>query len=214
MIKLAKPLTLAWLSTVTVLALGVWGWSIAPEQASRWAFIVFLLPALWGFVEFFQGGTRRERIMSFHRCVVAGTGLLLAVKVVPELAIASSFLDADWAPIARQLWGVTFGSLFAIWGNYVPKILSPWSVEEEWFDWQRVHRFVGWLATLSGLAIAAVWLFFSPEFAGPATAVLSVTFGVLAVGRKFISVAEYSRRRPTPPARQAGRPSDVPSVPL
>ncbi len=57
MTKLSNPLTLAWLSIVTALALGVWGWSIAPEQASRWAFIVFLLPAFWGFMEFFQGGT-------------------------------------------------------------------------------------------------------------------------------------------------------------
>ena len=141
--------------------------------------------------------------MNFHRSVVAGVGLMLAVKVGFQLAITTDLLDADWAPIAPRIGGVMLGSFFAIWGNYVPKILSPWSAQEEWFDWQRVHRFVGWVAALSGIALVIVWLAFPLEVARPASSSITVTFAVLSVGRKFMSVAAYTRRRPPTTPLQA-----------
>ena len=199
----SKSLLLAGLSVLTVAGLGVWGWSVDPEHPSQWAFVVFSLPALWGFVELFQGGRRRERIMDWHRYVFACTGLMLAVKVGPQLAISTGVLDAHWAPISHRIWGVTVGSLFAIWGNYVPKVLSPWSEEEQWFDWQRVHRFVGWLASLSGVGLVVVWLAFPLPGARLTTLGICVALCVLGVGRKLISVAEYSRRQPPPPQLEA-----------
>ncbi len=195
----SKSLILAGLSVLIVAGLGVWGWSVDPEHPSRWAFVVFFLPALWGFVELFQGGRRRETIMNWHRYVFAGAGLMLALKVGSELAISTGLLDADWAPISRRIWGVTFGSLLAIWGNYLPKVLSPWSEEEQWFDWQRVHRYAGWLASLSGVALVVAWLAFPLPEARVTTSGICVALAVLGVGRKLISVAEYSRRQEPPP---------------
>ena len=193
----SKLLVLAGLSVLIVAGLGIWGWSVDPEHASRWAFIVFCLPAFWGFVELFQGGTRRDRgIMNWHRAVVAGAGLMIAVKVGLQLAIFTGLLDADWAPIARRISGVIFGSFLAIWGNYLPKSLSPWSAEEEWFDWQRVHRFAGWVASLSGIALVIVWLVLPVATAKLATVGITLVFVVLGAGRKFTSIAAYSRRRP------------------
>ena len=204
------PLALAGLSVVVVASLGIWGWSVDPGHASRWAFIIFFLPAFWGFVELAQGGAKRERIMKWHRYVVAGAGLMLAVRLGPQLAIATDLLDASWAPIARRTWGVGFGCLLAIWGNHLPKILSPWSAEEEWFDWQRVHRFAGWLASLSGIALVVVWLALPIAGAKLATVGITVTLTVLCAGRKFLSVAAYSRRRPPTTPLQASSDAAAP----
>jgi hypothetical protein len=87
-----------------------------------------------------------------------------------------------------------------------PKILSPWRLEEEWFDWQRVHRFAGWLAATSGVALVLVWLALPLPVARPATVRILAAFLVLAVGRKWLSVADYARRRP--PARPLETSSD------
>ena len=207
---ISKPLILAALSVLIVAGLGLWGWSVDPEHPSRWAFSVFFLPAFWGFVELFQGGEGRDRgIMNWHRSVVAGVGLIMAVKIGFQLAIATGLLDTDWAPIARRISGVMFGSFFAIWGNYLPKTRSPWSPEEEWFDWQRVHRFAGWTASLCGIALVVVWLALPVATAKLATLGIIVAFGVLGVGRKFISVAAYSRRQP--PTRPLQATSDTPA---
>ena len=198
----SKQLVLAGLSVLTVTLVGVWGWSVAPERSAHWAFLVLFLPAFWGLVEFLQGGQRKERIMNFHRSVVAGLGLMMALKAGLQLAIATDLLDASWGPIARRITGVVFGCFLAIWGNYLPKLLSPWSTQEEWFDWQRVHRFAGWTAALSGIALVLVWLAMPLQVARIATVGTTLAFVGLSVGRKFLSVAEYSGRRPpTTPIR-------------
>ncbi len=88
--------------------------------------------------------------------------------------------------------GVLLGVALAIWGNYLPKLLSPWSLEHEPFDWQRVHRFCGWVASLSGIALVAVWLLLPQASAKPAAATIVVTFLVLCLVRKFLSVATHS----------------------
>ena len=194
-----------------VAGLGLWGWSIDPEHPSRWAFMVFFLPAFWGFVEFFQGGRKRERwILNWHRIVVAGVGLVLAVKVSFQLAIATDLLASSWAPIARRTSGVMFGSFLAIWGNYLPKGLSPWGDEEAWFDWQRVHRFAGWVASLSGISLVVVWLLLPVTTARLVTTGITVAFAVLVVGRKIISVATYSRRQPPTKSLQATSDTSAP----
>jgi hypothetical protein len=196
----SKQMVLATLSVLVVVALGVWGWSVDPDRPLRWAFIVFFLPTFWGMIELLQGGSgRREEIMNWHRSVVAAIGLMMALKVGSQLAVATHLLDAQWGPVARRATGVLFGFFLTVWGNYLPKIISPWRPDEEWFDWQSVHRFVGWLATLSGIALMLVWLTLPPQSAKLATLGISITFSVLGVGRKFMSVADYARR-PSPPA--------------
>ena len=44
----------------------------------------------------------------------------------------------------------------AVWGNYLP-LMSPWQPGEEPFDWQRVHRFVGWVFTIGGIVTMLTW---------------------------------------------------------
>jgi hypothetical protein len=165
---------------------------------------MFFLPALWGFIEIrmasadFSRRSVRE-ILRWHRSVFAWVGLIIAVGVGSQVAISAGVLDAEWGPAARRLDGVLFGAGMAIWGNYLPKTLSPWNVEEAPFDWQRVHRFGGWTFSIGGVALVLVWLTLPLEGARSAAVGITATVGLLAVGRKFISVAAYSGRQP--PAR-------------
>ena len=128
---------------------------------------MFFLPALWGFIEIrmasadFSRRSVRE-ILRWHRSVFAWVGLIIAVGVGSQVAISAGVLDAEWGPAARRLDGVLFGAGMAIWGNYLPKTLSPWNVEEAPFDWQRVHRFGGWTFSIGGVALVLVWLTLPP----------------------------------------------------
>jgi hypothetical protein len=97
-----------------------------------------------------------------------------------------------WRPIAKRTVGVLFGLGLAIWGNYLPKLLSPWAVGDEPFDWQRVHRFGGWIASLGGAAVVVVALLFPLEATGVASSAIIGTVTALIVGRTLISHATYS----------------------
>ena len=190
-----KYVILASACMATLVAIAIWGWSLYPEK--NWLLVVLVPGGFWTFLELMQGGgARREKavIMNWHRTVVAVSALLLALAVSSKLAIAAGLLDAEWAPLMRRLRGVLFGCALAIWGNYLPKMLSPWTADEEWFDWQRVHRFAGLLATLTGAVLVLVWLFWPLESARSMTRAITATFALVVVGRKFWSVAAYSRR--------------------
>ena len=114
-----------------------------------------------------------------------------------RLAVTSGLLEADWGPSGRRITWIVFAIGMVLWGNYLPKIRSPWRVRDEPFDWQRVHRFVGWAASLGGIALVAVWFVLPPEEARSATSAILRSFAVLAIGRKFISVGARSLATPT-----------------
>ena len=195
-----KPLVLAWLSVLVVAGLGIWGWFLYPEYTSRWAFAVFVLPALLAFIELTFSWRTDLRdvsaIIDWHRYTIAWVGMVMALKAGFQLAISADLLDASWVPIGQRIRAIIFGVGMVIWGNYLPKNLSPWSLEDEPFDWQRVHRFVGWVASLGGIAFVMVWLVLPPESARLASIGIVGTACVLAAGRKLISVVAYSRQQP------------------
>ncbi|HSR51302.1 MAG TPA: hypothetical protein VLV83_10775 [Acidobacteriota bacterium] len=197
--KFLKPLNLAAVAVVALAGLGIWGWLLDPTRPGRWAFVIFFLPLFWASIEMLQGGTgRRHDCMDWHRTVVAALGLMLAVGITSHLAVHTGLLDADWRPFLKRGKGVLFGLFLTLWGNYLPKLISPWREEEEWFDWQRVHRFVGWTASLCGLALIIAWLSLPLAGAKLATFFVTIAFCVLSVGRKFTSVTDYARRQPPP----------------
>ena len=184
---------LALVSVLVVAALGVLSWFLEPENGAQWAFRILMLPALWGFLELAQHrgedrGAAGEAIMKWHRLFIAGVGLIAATDLGLHLAISTDLLGADWAPVGQSAQGVFFGVGLTIWGNLLPTLASPWSLEEQPFAWQRVHRFVGWVATLSGIGLVGVWLALPVEEARSATGwILGVCF-TLALVRKLVSV--------------------------
>lgn len=202
-----KPITLAWLSIPALLGVSLWGWSVDPLHPGRWLFVALFLPALWAFVEKAQSGDQdrireREQVMNWHRLSLAWAAIMLALVVASKLAVATGLVDAAWEPIFRRTRGILFGVSMMVWGNYLPKLLSPWSLDNQPFDWQQVHRFVGWGAALGGIAVVLVWLALPVEEAGSASrVVVGLTCG-LALGRKLLSVASPPQQRSTP---QAGR---------
>lgn len=193
-------MTLAWSSVVLLVGVGLWGATVDPGRSARWVFIALFMPALWAYVEFAQGGgLRRERaaIMNWHRIVFAWTGLVMTSRVGVELAIATELLDPAWGPIAQRAWGIIIGASLAIWGNFLPKVLSPWRPEDEPFDWSRVHRLAGWLFSVAGVAVVGVWLVEpQPDQARFLSRVIVGTVAVLAAGRKLMSLASPPVRRP------------------
>ena len=134
--------------------------------------------------------------MNWHRRVIASLGLLMTVDMGFELAISADFLATSWESIAQRISAVAFGVLMVLWGNYLPKLLSPWKVGEEPFDWQRVHRFVGWVVSLGGIGVVLVWLVLPIAEARLATAGIIGTSVVLVITRKFMSFAASLRRQP------------------
>ncbi len=198
-----KPVTLAWMSVPALLGVSLWGWSVDPHRPGRWAFVALFLPALWGFVEMAQSGDRvreREAIMDWHRLCLAWASLMLALAVASRLAIATGLVDAGWGPAFRRVGGIVFGASLAVWGNYLPKLMSPWSPDQQPFDWQRVHRFAGWGASLGGLSVVLVWLALPQQEAGSATRVLVGLICGLVVGRKLLSLLSPRRHSSTPQA--------------
>lgn len=198
----STPTTLALISVLVVAALSVLAWSLEPENAERWAFRMLMLPALWGFLELAQyrgedRGPSEAAIMKWHRLVIAGMGLMTTVDLGFHLAISTDLISADWAPIGQSLQGVLFGAGLTIWGNLLPTVPSPWSHEEQPFAWQKVHRFVGWVATSCGLAMVGVWMFLSVQNARAVSGWILGTFLVLSIGRKLLSVATHSEPRST-----------------
>jgi hypothetical protein len=131
--------------------------------------------------------------------VFVTVAVVLALRMGIRLAFEHNLLGVEWAPVLRRGFGILGGILLAIWGNYLPKLLSPWRREEQPFDWQRVHRFVGWLAMLSGLGVAAVWLALPIPEANRTTVVVFLAFAALAVLRKLYSLVGLSGRPPVVP---------------
>ncbi len=192
------PVTLASVSVLVVAGLAVLGWFLEPENGAEWAFRIIMLPALWGFLEFAQHrgedrGSAGEAIMNWHRLLIAGVGLMTVMDLGFHLAISTDLLDAGWEPRGQSVQGVFLGAGLTVWGNLLPTLASPWSLEEQPFAWQQVHRFVGWVATLSGIALFLVWLVLPVGQARAASAVILGACFVLALGRKLVSVVARFR---------------------
>ncbi len=196
----STPARLALASVLAVACLGVVGIYIEPESARQWTFRILMLPTLWGFLELAQhrgedGGPAAE-IMNWHRVVIAGMGLMTVVDLGFHLLISTELLGAHWDRISQSLQGVFFGAALTIWGNLLPTVPSPWSFRTQPFAWQRVHRFVGWVATLCGIALVIVWLLLPVEEARLASARILGVFLVLGLGRKLVSVVSHAATQP------------------
>ena len=193
---LALPQAWTTFAVLLVVALSLWGWWLMPDRWPLWMAVAAFLPALWGYVELMQRGTlpaEREQIMRWHRTVFAVVGLILALTLAPALAITSGQLDAAWGPLTQRVRWIAVGAAWTIWGNYLPKLLSPWPTEREPFAWQRVHRFVGWVSSMVGVGLIVAWLTLPVERAERVGEGLILAAVLLAIARKLHSVATHHR---------------------
>jgi hypothetical protein len=190
-------LALAALAVFLNAGFGLWVWFRESDpRALLWS--LFWL-VFWAFLELAQGprDPRRRPIVHWHRIVIACIGFYCVAKIGLDSAFEAGLLAPDWKPLAVRGMGAVRGLLLAVWGNYLPKLLSPWSLEEEPFDWQRVHRFAGRLATIAGLVSALGWLALPFDWARTTTSAAVLSFCILAVGAKWSSLTAHRPSRPT-----------------
>jgi len=187
---------LAAVSVTVTAVLGVVGWILMPTKAITWIFVIGFPLLLWAFLESAaRGSTEAERgIVRMHRLMVAALALILSVDMGMDLAVHAGLLGPDGGLVEQRFSGLLKGALFALWGNHLPKLMSPWSLEREPFDWQGVHRFVGRTAVAAGLGLVIVWTTLPIGDADRAADIIIVTACALAVGYKLLSVLGYSGR--------------------
>lgn len=180
-----------------MMTLAAWNWAIGTDHASFRLLAGVAMLALWGFVEWRVPRQHAVRgsgagIIKWHRAVFATIALFIAMRHGVRLAFALQYLDPAWVPAASRSLHIVAGGLMAVWGNYLPKLVSPWQPEEEPFDWQRVHRFAGWAFTIGGIATMLTWITLPIDRADAWEPAIIGGVAILAVGRKLYSLATYS----------------------
>ena len=161
-----------------------------------------LLPAMWGYVEVAQVRGRDpsvgQAIITVIRYCIAWGALMITLRLFMGLALHYGLPRETWIPIGRQLMGGILGIGLILFGNALPKLRSPWSYPDQPFDWQHVHRFVGWLCVIAGVVITLLWLVSPGPVAGRTTFVVMTITAVLSVGRKFASLFSSRHRSIAP----------------
>jgi len=195
-----RQLMLVAAAMTLMLALAMGSWAVGITYALFRLLIGLATIALWGFVEWQVPRQHAVRgsgagVIRWHRLVFATIALFIATKHGVRLAFHFHSIDPEWAPLASRSLNIVAGGLMAVWGNFLPKLLSPWQPEEEPFNWQRVHRFVGWAFTIGGIGMMLAWLTLPTDRARDWAVAIVVTVAVLSLGRKLYSLATYSGPR-------------------
>jgi hypothetical protein len=197
-VPVAVPLAAVLLSAGVALL----GWIQVPERAAQWAFAAFFVPGLWAFVEWRMKSAPFDaavvdRMAGWHRVILTWAAVLLAFGAATRVAWSVGWIDADTAANLVRLRGLYLGVGLLIWGNHLPKLVSPWDYGEEPFDWQGVHRFCGWVAATGGLVVSAAWLALPISEARPVTMIVTMAVTVLMLGCKLTSLATHAPSTPT-----------------
>lgn len=175
----------------SLLGVCVWAAAVDPDGAGGRFAVASAFAAAWGVIELVHANRPSQEwtaIRTWHRRAFAWGGLLLAVRFASQSALQAGLLDSAGAGALARVQGILLGAGLAIWGNYLPKLSSPWSRADEPFDWQRVHQFVGWGALLSGLLTTLSWATLSVPIARSVTIIVVALFSALALGRKLVSL--------------------------
>jgi hypothetical protein len=183
------------LSVLAARSVLVW-WALPAKRgpllfpAGLLVFSILLMEAHWRAFPNRGGEGQRVLLRSFF----AGLALILLASVAIKVA-AADLRGAGWLAPAVRAKGVLAGVTIAAFGNFLPKLISPWPRGDEAFDWQGVHRFVGWILVLTGIAITVAWLALPIVEAARATMVLTLLACVLCLGRKIHSLATWDGHR-------------------
>jgi hypothetical protein len=193
--RLSPSLTVFGILVTT--GLGVWSWLVPPFRPVHVGLVVLIILVECR-VHFAPHRAAASHLL-FMRICFAGMALIMLTSTGVKLAIASELLGADWLAVGRRATGVLTGLGMILYGNFLPKLISPWPLDDEPFDWQGVHRFVGWVFSLGGVAIAGAWLFLPTVDAVRLTVSIVLTTITLSLVRKFFSMLTWNGHRPRKP---------------
>lgn len=194
---------LAVLSLLLFIGVCVFARIVAPENGRRPLVAICVLLAIALLMELHWRNFPNQRAAQSHRRVVrvffAVAVMTVTVRYGINVAASADLVDLYWREFGIRLANIGSGAGLAFFGNYLPKLVSPWTLENEPFDWQGVHRFCGHAFFFSGSACAIFWLMLPVYQAKLATAALFLVVAVAAVVRKFYSLATWQRHRDSLP---------------
>ena len=159
---------------------GVILWNRLPEQmpshwnaageidgwSSKW-FSVFVMPMLMlAFQWICAWGTSADPKKSNHSDKVVQLVLWMIPVISTVLHVIVYAVALGGAVRVEMVLPVMIGLIFAVVGNYIPKckqnytigIKIPWTLNSE-ENWNKTHRFAGWIWTLCGLVIMLTGFF-------------------------------------------------------
>lgn len=178
--KNLKVLILTTIVMLLPILAGLILWNQLPEQMpTHWnaagevdgwsgkAFAVFVLPLIMVAAQWLcMLGTAADPKKNNHSEKV----LHLILWIIPALSVvlhAVTYATALGHPVPMEVvMPILVGLIFTIIGNYMPKckqnytigIKIPWTLDNE-ENWNRTHRFAGWLWTFCGIAIMGTGFF-------------------------------------------------------
>ena len=175
-----KTLIISSIITVLPILAGLLLWDKLPDpMPSRWnasgeidgwsskSFVIFGLPLIMAAAQWLCAiGTLADPKKDNHSDKV----LQLVFWIIPALSVIMNALTYAVAlgkdVRVEVIMPILLGLIFAIIGNYLPKckqnytigIKIPWTLNSE-ENWNRTHRFSGWLWTFSGVVIMLTGFF-------------------------------------------------------
>lgn len=161
---------------------------LRPEGALAWAIGMFCLPATWLGIKATAktfGKTAACAVMRAESSVdvrkvisdaMVFASLLICVPLAASLAAALGLIDAPTAlALGNRPTNVLSGLFFVIWGNRMPKILTPLSAAGcDPATIQTRRRRLGWAYVLTGLTFTVIWLVLPVHLAGRIGTVLII----------------------------------------
>jgi hypothetical protein len=126
------------------------------------------------------------------RSALMFAGLILTIALGARLATRFGMLDD--ADFSRRTTMVILGAYLMFIGNAMPKTLTPLSALRcDASQVQAFQRFAGWTWTLTGLALAIIWLALPVALARTVSVVL-ILAGILTIVRRILRLR--ARRKP------------------
>jgi hypothetical protein len=187
-------------SFLLLTAVGVVGWTLYPAK-SGW----FIAPAGFLFLLMIdvlnRGWARPEREDAFRqtrfalRLFITTTGLAVALGMLVFIAAGEELIDKSASLFARRTMGLSIALALFVFGNFLPKLPSPWLHSEEPFDWLGVHRFAGTAMMLAGVVMFAGWALMPIADARELTRATLIVMAVFIVGRKWYSLLTWTEKR-------------------
>lgn len=205
-----RPLTVTLAPLTTALVFGVAAtlWYFRPERAAPWLAAMGVLTVGWGVHALLSrrvasrrgknAGSDLDTGPEQIRQAITMAGLILLVPLALTLGTELGFLgETVRKAISTRAVGVIIGAILAVYGNAIPKMLTPVSLRR--CEPSGAQRFTGWVFALAGVFYALAWLAL-PVVTARAVSFLIAAGGVLLVLLRLLQ-SVVKRRHAPPPAR-------------
>lgn len=174
------------------IALALVSWALKPRPVTE-AVTVFGLPLLWWAIERQRGPAEPDRAAARLRLMHMGLTALVLLTVIdtgPELALYIGLLGESWTPVVQRVFGVSWGLVLLVFGNYAPKLWRVWTCgNADSPAALRSARLLGWTLALSGLTAVGIWLTLPEPVARIAMLVLTGAMVVTLMGGRTSTAA-------------------------